>query len=1056
MPLVINTAIPTSVPVRTDLASRRLLHTRLQNADNHPVVVAAPGGFGKTSLAVQHASHHSHVLWFDGSAAPCRTDDLLETVVELLLDRLPSDVETSRRRSIDDLFSVAGLGVLAGALLVVDDHGSHPEADDSSDSLIAAFAPLSAAGLHILITTSTDRSEHPGIRGNVVHLSTGDLIVGVDERDEWGGLPGGMCEGASLRTAHSQAHGIPALFATSLACGGWGAESVRRSVEILAEWLSSSGATPTLRTTAMCMLLLGRGTFRDLSEAGLKVEVDDLEALHRGFPLLGIDRRRSSFSAVAVPVSTTGIPFHEIESMSPGTLERVAEMLARLGSVERASEVYFSLSSEKTVGPWLARWGAQLVELGALPLIEGAVNRLSSSEQVSDGALLLLRGLSALLEEGPVATRPLAMAAALTGAADPSLVRRALVLRLVMATEAGDEDEMRSMMCELTLAGDASGGHPSGSTDESAAIARAKALLGSVGEALGLIHGAIEGEGDPGGRSDGRTSLAFAEIDRVVSGGTNIAQVHAARSAATPEETVCSALAEAELGYSKALALRSDQARGHSQRCITFLRGSGLDSLADCVGFIQGMCDAADGNQEQALEAMELSIATAIGRGERLRANEMRILHSMALRAFGRTAEALVCAECAVEYFSTRSCVQHRVAASLELAAAMAALFDFEGACSCLESGVLSGELPEYLGYRRALIIAACRISTSGRAAAVPPLHAYAASSLHESNGWVLQMYRRAFPALGDLLDSIRRGDATLLGDGQTVSSESTVDGPPAVLVVPEGAIKVRMFGGFDLQMGSLTIQDNDWHKRKSRSLFAALVICRGKDISREVLFERFWPDMDIDRARDNFYVTWSNMKRTLALAGEPGLFVKNRNGICRVDSHWVVSDVDEFEAITSQVVMRDAKTQQREILELYRRLQYIYRGELLGGNLYDDWFSRSRVVYHDAFLEAMSHASGIALSIGDTPLALWFARKAMECDATREEIYCALMKAQIAANQRSSALETFHRCRTYLCDELGLDPSAETMDLYNDLLMMDASVRYGVPRNHHGTVEDR
>ncbi len=264
------------------------------------------------------------------------------------------------------------------------------------------------------------------------------------------------------------------------------------------------------------------------------------------------------------------------------------------------------------------------------------------------------------------------------------------------------------------------------------------------------------------------------------------------------------------------------------------------------------------------------------------------------------------------------------------------------------------------------------------------------------------------------------------------------------------------MFGGFELQQGSITVQDNDWHKRKSRSLFAALVLCRGKDISREVLFERFWPDMDIDRARDNFYVTWSNMKRTLAMLGEPGLFVKNRNGICRVDSRWVVSDVDEFEAITAQVVMLDVKTQQREILELYRRLQFIYRGELLGGNLYDDWFSRTRVVYHDAFLEAMSRASAIALSIGDIPLALWFARKAIECDETREELFCALMKAQIAANQRSSALETFHRCRTYLADELGLDPSAETMDLYNDLLMMDASVRYGVPRNREHSVESR
>ena len=71
----------------------------------------------------------------------------------------------------------------------------------------------------------------------------------------------------------------------------------------------------------------------------------------------------------------------------------------------------------------------------------------------------------------------------------------------------------------------------------------------------------------------------------------------------------------------------------------------------------------------------------------------------------------------------------------------------------------------------------------------------------------------------------------------------------------------------------------------------------------------------------------------------------------------------------------------------------------------------------------------------GEVRGGLWFAREALKHDRSREDAYTALMEAQIAAGQRTAALETYFACRRYLTNELGIDPSLRTVQLYRDII---------------------
>ena len=121
-----------------------------------------------------------------------------------------------------------------------------------------------------------------------------------------------------------------------------------------------------------------------------------------------------------------------------------------------------------------------------------------------------------------------------------------------------------------------------------------------------------------------------------------------------------------------------------------------------------------------------------------------------------------------------------------------------------------------------------------------------------------------------------------------------------------------------------------------------------------------------------------------------------------------------------------------------YQRIGDLYRGDLLPADCYDDWFSGLREHYRVEFVSAMLRAADLLMGMDDPSAALIFVRRAIRCDQNREDLYQVALRCQIAAGQRSSAIDTYFTCRTRLSEELGLDPSAETRALYDEILAME------------------
>lgn len=244
----------------------------------------------------------------------------------------------------------------------------------------------------------------------------------------------------------------------------------------------------------------------------------------------------------------------------------------------------------------------------------------------------------------------------------------------------------------------------------------------------------------------------------------------------------------------------------------------------------------------------------------------------------------------------------------------------------------------------------------------------------------------------------------------------------------------VKLFGGMEVSVGERYIDGSQWN-HKSLQLFAMLVMYQGRDVPRQLIFDHIWPDLPRARALDNFYSAWS---RAQSLVGE-GPYMMRRGDFCSVHSRYVTSDVAEFDQLVRRLLTErdDAST----LLDIYARLEVLYSGGLLPSEQGNAFIQAQRARYKATYVDGMVAATMRSLDVHDTRLAMWFARKAMDEDPKREDVYIALIKAQMMSGQRCSAMRTYTQCRAFMRDELGLDPSTEAQDLYTKLLASDPSL---------------
>ena len=238
------------------------------------------------------------------------------------------------------------------------------------------------------------------------------------------------------------------------------------------------------------------------------------------------------------------------------------------------------------------------------------------------------------------------------------------------------------------------------------------------------------------------------------------------------------------------------------------------------------------------------------------------------------------------------------------------------------------------------------------------------------------------------------------------------------------------MFGNLQISAAGQPI--TAVNTNRLHSLIAWLILQGGTPQPRERLSSLLWPESSGSQARTNLRQLLHHLKR--ALPGEcTALRVDNftvhwqHNGSC-------VIDVVRFQAAMAQAVRARERGDAAAETQSLTTAAQLYVDDLLPA-LYDEWLPPLRQEYRNHLSGVLHRLASLLEEQNQVAAAIPWAERLVTHDALRETNYQLLIRLHAANNDHASAVRAYHRCKTVLRREMGVQPGPATMTLFEGVL---------------------
>ena len=246
--------------------------------------------------------------------------------------------------------------------------------------------------------------------------------------------------------------------------------------------------------------------------------------------------------------------------------------------------------------------------------------------------------------------------------------------------------------------------------------------------------------------------------------------------------------------------------------------------------------------------------------------------------------------------------------------------------------------------------------------------------------------------------------------------------------------LNITLLGSFAVHIDEVDV--DRFSTVKARALLAYLAIEGDRPLDRSHLAEVFWPDRLEESARGSLRHALSNLRKILGdkKIEPPYLLITRRMVQLHPDAlaaGTIQVDVDRFQAL-----YRKAGTEPHVAGEAIA----LYRGPFFDNNWvvdspdFDRWVQLQREILHRQMTELLSDVYQQVVQNGEMAQAVQVAQRQVDHDPWREEAHAQLMQALWRNGQADLAMRQYEQCRRLLRDELDVEPSPETMALYEEI----------------------
>lgn len=287
-------------------------------------------------------------------------------------------------------------------------------------------------------------------------------------------------------------------------------------------------------------------------------------------------------------------------------------------------------------------------------------------------------------------------------------------------------------------------------------------------------------------------------------------------------------------------------------------------------------------------------------------------------------------------------------------------------------------------------------------------------------------------PALEDLIIDLPPSEQLqrALSQLRTVRAELALGAPAPgedeLQLGPTYSLRVLTLGREEVLRDGALIASSEWRAAAAREIFLYLLFSGPK--SRSEISLVFWPDSSAEQVRANFHTTLHRARQALG----PNVIVYDKDSYFINPEIEVWCDALELERMTKQARLLPPHDVRAE--DLRRKAAALYQGEFLL-SLDAEWVYQRRDALNEVYLEVLVGLGQCAKARRDFQAAIDHFTRALVADPYREEIHREIMSCYGEMGERGLILHHFDEMKSLFRRELGVEPADDTIQFVHGLL---------------------
>lgn len=244
-------------------------------------------------------------------------------------------------------------------------------------------------------------------------------------------------------------------------------------------------------------------------------------------------------------------------------------------------------------------------------------------------------------------------------------------------------------------------------------------------------------------------------------------------------------------------------------------------------------------------------------------------------------------------------------------------------------------------------------------------------------------------------------------------------------MAVVAATLRLELLGGFRAAVGKQVVPDDAWRRRKAAGLVKLLALSPGHRLHREQVMDTLWPELSPDAAAANLRKAVHYARR--AFDGEGDRVIASVGELLCLPADGVWIDVE---------ALRSAAAQARRAADpaLYAEAVELYREGLLPEDRYEEWTFALRDELQGEYVALLEELAALLESRGELEAAVHTATRLVAVEPLRESGHLLLMRLHALAGRRAEAMRRYEQLRDTLAAELGMEPSPQAQQLYEEV----------------------